>query len=137
MSETSKKVSVKKMKDKKKHPPTMIGWVARAISGVILLALAVTLGVEMLRPYRQTEIIVTPHWDAVRAEATGVLVPATIVNRGTDPVRNLTIYFPGATDDGADFVIPLLGPDEELDVAIGFDGKPDRLEYTVKSYETP
>ncbi len=136
MSATFEKASSAKSKPAKKHPPTMIGWVARAISGAILLALALTLGVEMLRPYRPTEIIVKPHWDAVRTEATGVLVPATIVNRGTDPVRNLTIDFPGATDGGADFVIPLLGPDEELNIAIGFDEKPDRLEYNVKSYET-
>lgn len=122
---------------KDKHPPTLLGWIARLLSVGILLALGITLGVEMLRPYRPTEIRVEPKWDSVRAAATGVLVPATILNRGTDPVRNLTIDFPGAADKGVDFVVPLLGPDEEVEIVVGFESKPDRLDYKVKSYETP
>ncbi|MEP7316695.1 MAG: hypothetical protein ABI667_08350 [Sphingomicrobium sp.] len=135
MSEKSKKPHIAHGNDR--HPPTLIGWIARLLSGAVLLALAISLGVQMLRPYRSTEIRVEPKWEAVRTSATGVLIPATVINRGTDPVRNLTIAFPGAAGNGVDFVVPLLGPDEEVDIVVGFESKPDRLDYRVKSYETP
>jgi uncharacterized protein (TIGR02588 family) len=119
------------------HPPTLIGWAARALSLLVIGGIALLLALEMAAPERPVRIVAEPLWGEVEPAGRdgAVMVPVRIVNRGSKAVLKVKIAFPGASADPAEVELELLGSDEERVVTIRFDQRPARLDYQVVGYE--
>lgn len=119
------------------HPPTVIGWAARALSLAVIGGIALLLVLEIAAPERPPRIVVEPLWaEAIAAGPDGaVLVPVKIANRGGQAVSKVAIEFPGASADPGEAEIELLARNEERTVAIRYDRRPARIDYRVVRYE--
>lgn len=122
-----------------KHPPTLIGWAARAASLAVIGAIALVLGLEIAAPERPVRLIAEPLWSEVAPDGPdgAVMVPVRIANRGSKAVLKARIAFPGASGGPAEVELDLLGSDEERKVSIRYDRRPARVDYRVVSYEAP
>lgn len=128
----------KSKQSERKHQPTLLGWTVRLLSIGALLALFAVLVAEIAQPNRLTEIAVEPQWDEVRMADTGqVLVPARVINRGTDPIANLTVEFARDGGDPARFEIAFLGESEQREVVVGYDRRPAAISFKIVSFEAP
>lgn len=119
-------------------PPTALGWTVRILSVGILLAIAAALIYELMQPSGPAGITIEPKWEDVRtSEASGqVLVPVKITNTGEKTIRNLTIDFPNAPD-GASIEVELLGSQETMTAVVGYDSRPDTVDFKIKTFEQP
>ena len=125
------------MSDSAQHPPTLVGWAARALSLLVIGGIALLLALEIAAPERPVRIVAEPLWGEVEPAGPdgAVLVPVRIANRGSKAVLKVKIAFPGASADPAEVELDLLGSDEERTVAIRFDKRPAQVDYRVVSYE--
>lgn len=119
------------------HPPTLVGWAARALSLLVIGGIALVLAIEIVAPERPVRIVAEPVWGEVEPAGPGgaVLVPVRIANRGSKAVLKVKIEFPGASADPAEVELELLGSGEERTIAIRFDQRPAQVDYRVISYE--
>ena len=130
------KVKKGDQQEDEKHPPTILGWIARVVS-LLLLALLVGVVVWKMTTEKQdiafkSEIVA----DEIRQQGDGWLVPIDVTNEGSYTAHLVRLDVT-AGDTEETIEIPMVGASETVRYVLRTDTRPDSVTHEVVSYETP
>lgn len=118
------------------HPPTLLGWLVRIVSLLLLLLLIGTLVFEATRPEREVLFEAEPRFGELRRQNGQFLLPVEVTNRGTRTAHNVRLV---VTDGGQERVVEIerMAQAETKTFVIAWDAPPRAVTARIESYEQP
>ena len=117
-------------------PPTILGWMIRVASILIMASLAGFLIFKIAQPKRDISLTVEPIADEARVQNGQILLPIDITNDGTATIRAMDLELSAAGETHT-VNITMLGHDETIRYVIDVPSKDSRVSHTIKAYEAP
>ncbi len=121
--------------DKSPAPPTVIGWLLRGISLLLIGSLLVYLVAKALGPTSEFRLAIAPQWAEASTRDGEMLVPIDITNDSSQTVRNLSFEVQPVGRDPIEIEIALFGPGEKFTYVVNIAQQSEPLAHRVLHFE--
>lgn len=118
------------------HPPTVLGWIVRIVSLLLLLLLIGILVFEATRPEKEVRFETEPKFDEMRSQNGQFLLPVEVTNRGTRTAHTVRLV---VSDGAQERVVEIerMAQAESKTLVIAWDSPPRTVDARIESYEQP
>lgn len=121
--------------DNRLAPPTVIGWMLRGFSVLLIGTLMLYLLAKALSPTTEFRLAIAPQWSDASKRDGGMLVPIDITNDSTQTVRNLSFEVQPVGRDPIEIEIALFGPGEKFTYVVNIAEQSEPLAHRVLHFE--
>lgn len=127
---------IEEAKAEEKHPPTILGWIARVVRLALLALLVGVVGWKMVSEKKEIAFTSEVVTDEIRQQDGGWLVPVEITNEGSHTAHlvRLDVTVAG-TEETVE--IPMIGASETVRYVIRTEAPATSASHEVVSYEAP
>ncbi|WP_340587354.1 hypothetical protein [Erythrobacter alti] len=117
-------------------PPTVLGYIIRAISLFAIAAMIAYLVFQIAKPPKDIELELSPQVDQAREQNGQTLLPVEIRNVGSSTIRTMDVELTAGSTTH-EVSIPMLGESETVTVVVDAPAPDAEISYKILSYEAP
>lgn len=118
-----------------RHPPTILGWIARLVSVGMLATLIGVIVWQIAEPDQPTTFDIVVKAEDIREQDGQFIIPVEVTNEGTQTARDVSLDLTPRGGKTVNVKMPLIGHNETIVYEIAAPTASAEVDATIVSYE--